>query len=129
MIILMVLVTIYILVAIFVSIKYLSSRQRFSRFQQSLFLGVTILFIPGIIFLVVAKFDGIMILTWKDFFCMVLGLIIFNLLALLLVHLGDFLMDLRLSDRSAEIARMPDSPTKLKMEKEQEYIEKLWKNR
>ncbi len=72
------LMLLYLPVGGFVYIKYLSDKQRFSRFERIIFFSVAFLFMPFFILLITFKFIGLVV-TWKGFRLGVFGLVLLNL--------------------------------------------------
>jgi|GEM_PF-2537416 len=112
---------------VFVYLKYLSDKQRFNRFERIIFFSITFLFMPVFIGLIAFKFSGL-IVTWTGFGVGVVGLILVNLLFIFGQHLSEAYLGWRIKRRREKISNMPDGPKKQKMEREQEFMEELWKN-
>jgi hypothetical protein len=118
----------YIPLGLFMHIKYLSDKRRFSRLERNTFLLIEILFIPAFILLIIGKFTGI-IPSWEIFVLGVFGLVILNLVSIFAQHLSEAYQGWRIEQRRGKILNLPEGPKKWKMEKEQEYMENLWKHR
>lgn len=118
----------YIPLGLFIHIKYLSDKRRFSRFERNAFVVIEIVFIPAFILLLIGKFTGI-IPTWGIVLLAVFGLVILNLVTIFAQHFSEAYLGWRIEQRRGKLLNMPNGPKKWKMEKEQAYLENLWKNR
>ena len=121
------LMIVYIPIGIFVYKKYCSDKQNSKPFDRIMVLAFECYFIPIFVGLIVTKLTGL--IGWTGLFFGFVG-IFFSTFILILFHQStDSYQGMRIENRRKKIDNMPDSPKKQKMEREQEFIENIWKDR